>query len=249
MWRSLLLRISSAFDPNTEARGLHYVGSGRVQGLVVHGRTAEARVRGTRRVPYLVTVACPISAPRQLRTSCSCPMGQAQIPCKHVYAAVYCLDQRAADLGAQGAMLALEPLDPAEVHRSLGLRAGVVTRSAAHLPDDEADPDSDVDGPSMPEATMGSARAHPRYPSVAPGEPPRSPVRSRRSRAQTESGSLRISPRMASRRVAQRLPISADAEDGWRSRLAWLAGTAWPAPRSASAPALQLAIRTARWLD
>jgi hypothetical protein len=45
-----------------------------------------------------------------------------------------------------------------------------------------------------------------------------------------------------------RLPISTDAEDGWRSRLKWLAGTAWPAPPPAAAPALQLAIRTVRWL-
>ena len=173
-------------------------------------------------------------------------MGQAQIACKHVYAAVCCLDQQAVDLGAEGAILALEPLDPAEVRRSLGLRADVVPRSVAHRRDDEADHSSDVDGTAIPDATTRSSWAHTRPPSSVP---PRSSVQSRSSLARSELGSFTITPTPAPRRAAQRLPISADAEDGWRSRLAWLAGTEWPVPRRVSAPALQLAIRTARWLD
>lgn len=246
MRRSLLPRISAAFDRATKARGLHYVRGGRVHDLVVHGRTAEARVRGTRRIPYLVTVACPVSAPRQLRTSCSCPMGQAQIPCKHVYAAVCCLDQRVVDLGAEGATLAVEPLDAEEVHRSLGLRAGAMTPSAAHLPDDEADEDSDDNAPLMPDAARRASRSHT---SGTTQPASHSRAMSRSLRARREPRSLAISSSTAARRAVQRLPISADAEDGWRSRLAWLAGTEWPAPPPASAPVLQAAIRTARWLD
>src|SRR5882724_12044894 len=44
----LSTRISRAFDSATQSRGLTYARGGRVLGLVVHARTAEARVRGTR---------------------------------------------------------------------------------------------------------------------------------------------------------------------------------------------------------
>lgn len=217
---------------------------GRVKDLVVHGRTAEARVQGTRHTPYTVTVACPVSAPWQLRTSCSCPLGQAQVPCKHVYAVMCCLAERAVDLGAEGATLALESLDPGEVHQSLGLRVDAMAPSAAHRTGDETD-DGD-DSPATRDAMLRSARAPTSSPTGAASQAPRSPVISRARRAPR---SLAISSSTAARRAVQRLPISADAEDGWRSRLAWLAGTAWPAPPPASAPTLLLAIRTARWLD
>jgi superfamily II DNA or RNA helicase len=265
--RSLLLRIAAAFDRATEARGAAYVHRGRVRDLVVHGRTAEALVRGTRHTPYTVTVACPVNAPWQLRTSCSCPLGQAQVPCKHVYAAVCCLAQRGVDLGAEGATLALEPLDPGEVHQSLGLRVGAMARSAAHRAGDEADDDEaddddddddddgddddDDDGDEPPVRDRGarSARAQTSSPIGAVPRARRTPAMPSRSRVRREPRSLAISPSTAARRAVQRLPISADAEDGWRSRLGWLAGTVWPAPPPASAPTLQLAVRTARWLS
>jgi superfamily II DNA or RNA helicase len=223
-----------------------------MQGLVVHGRTAEARMKGTRRIPYLVTVACPFSAPHQLRTSCSCPMGQAQTPCKHVYAAMCCLDQRGVDLGAEGATLAVEPLDPGEVHRSLGLRAGAVTLSAKHLAsDDEQDDDDEHDDNvlAMPKAASWSPRSHTSSPTGTIQGGSRSRATSRSSRARRESRSLAIASSTAARRAVQRLPTSAEAEDGWRSRLAWLAGAEWPAPPPASTAVLQAAIRTQRWRD
>ena len=64
----LLSRVAPAFDRTTQLRGASYARGGHVLGLKIHGRTAEARVLGTRPAPYLVTVACPESAPDRLRT-------------------------------------------------------------------------------------------------------------------------------------------------------------------------------------
>ena len=69
------------------SRGVSYERQGRVHELIVskNGTTVDARVRGTRRQPYVVRIVAPSrGSSTELISSCSCPMGGA---CKHVVAA------------------------------------------------------------------------------------------------------------------------------------------------------------------
>ena len=138
---ALLSRILMTFDRSTQSRGQAYARRGHVIALSVQGRTAEARVIGTRPSPYQVTVACPVSAPERLRTSCSCPLGTGRIPCKHIYAVIQLLDQQHVDLGAEGRVLSVEAQDPGEVQQSLGFEGDGAEADLDAIDDDDDDDD------------------------------------------------------------------------------------------------------------
>ncbi|HEX7843737.1 MAG TPA: SWIM zinc finger family protein, partial [Kofleriaceae bacterium] len=222
----LSTRASMAFDPATQSRGLTYARGGHVLGLAVHGRTAEARVLGTRSAPYLVTVACPVSTPERLRTSCSCPMGTDRIPCKHVYAVLQQLDLRRVDLGAEGRALQVETLDPAEAQRSLGIssertpkamRAGA--RDEGGVEDDGVEDHGDEGGDSGDSDGVGDLDDEDDEDDE--GDEDLGP---RRSAARSLAVTQVVAPRRA---IAARGGRGADAD--WRSRLGWIQQVPAPA--------------------
>ncbi len=117
---SLLAQCRADFSAETKRRGETYVRQGRIRRLHVEGRTADARVLGKRSRTYRVTVASPFARPTTLRASCTCPMGEMRVACKHMAAVLIALDGRGMDLGAASGRLRVEVQDSDEVSESIG---------------------------------------------------------------------------------------------------------------------------------
>jgi superfamily II DNA or RNA helicase len=223
---ALLPRIVLAFDRATQSRGASYARAGHVVGLTVHGRTAEARVRGTRSVPYLITIACPVSTPDRLRTSCSCPMGADRLPCKHVYAVIARLDARPVDLGAVGRVLRIEAQDPREARQSLGLRdpaSGLGSRGDGFEDDADVDELDDELDDALDDALDRDGD-------------PRGPSRS-----------LAIRPTVAPRRTLVTRGPGGDLD--WRRRLDWLPEGPVAAAVPGAASEIEIVVAPAAWID
>jgi superfamily II DNA or RNA helicase len=246
----LLPRIVAVFDRATRSRGASYASSGHVLGLTLHSRTAEARVLGTRAVPYLVTVACPVSAPDRLRASCSCPMGVDRIPCKHVYAVLARLDVQRVDLGTVGQALRIEIQDPREAQQSLGLRVAPAVRGGGD--GGARDEGPGVDGPGEEDAVydvvddeVDDDPGLDDDPELDDGPELDDDPRGYRPRL---SRSLAIRAIVPPRRaLASHRPGGADLD--WRRRLDWLPDAPIAAVVPHAASEIEIIVGPAAWID
>jgi superfamily II DNA or RNA helicase len=242
----LLPRVAPAFDRTTQSRGASYARGGHVLGLKVVGRTAEARVLGTRPAPYLVTVACPVSAPDRLRTSCSCPMGADRRPCKHVYAVVARLDAQRADLGATGRVLRIEIQDPRAAQQSLGLRDGPANRTThgAILDDEVGGGGPQGDGLDEEDAVYDVDDDN----ELDDDELDDDEFDDGFDRGRVASRSLAIRPKVAARRaVVPHRPGGAELD--WRRRLDWLPHAPAVAAVLGAASEIEIIVAPALWID
>jgi superfamily II DNA or RNA helicase len=186
-------------------------------------------------------------------------MGTDRIPCKHVYAVLQQLDERRVDLGAEGRVLQVETLDPAEAQRSLGISSERTPRAIRAGARDEGGVEEDGDEEDGVEDDGDEDDGSAAFDDDSDGvgdfgddeddddddeDDDDDGLDHRRSAARSLAVTQVVAPRHA---IAARGGRGADAD--WRSRLGWLQRVPAPVPAPRVPSEIEIVLAQFPWID